>query len=746
MQKVRVPINSFQFGEVSESLLMRTDTPVYNSSAQSLENMIVLSEGAVKKRDGLKHIYRYSGITFDPDHPAQSHLFKFQFSDDEQYLISVEHQRVRCFLLDGNVTLVSTITADTNADPLPFDQDYLREYNVAQYGDVMFICHPLFMPRMLIRTGLTSFEVTPFSFDQRRDGHVTYQPYNSFQATGVTIDASAASGSVNLDTSVPYWTPDHVGVVILYGNMSEVLITSYVSPTRVVGTVIDGNLRVRLATLNPLRTNDHSDIVEVTHLQHGFAGGETIVILNASAVGGIAANKLNGSRIIASIIDENTYTFTAGGSASSAEDGGGYVTIESHAPTTDWAEQSFSAVRGYPQAVAFHENRLCFGGTLAEPDTIWMSAIGDFFNFYVGEAEDNQAITLTAATGTVNEIRYMVSNRDLQIFTAGAELYVPTFLNQSITPTNAQIRQQTPYGCDYVQPVSIDGATIFVQKGGNVVREYLYTDSENAYTSTAISTIATHLITSPNCMTVCHGGFQTAESYSAMSNGNGDIALFSSNRAERRAAWTRITTPNGSFCSVCAIHDRLFANVWGDNGNMYLCEFVGQIGLDRYDYNAIGTNNIGRLDVRDAFSIVDGYPVGTLLDVIAVNGSTQAYLGRFPIVTDFGGNAIDLRAYPGYTHAYFGLAFTAKVITNPIDGSLATGPATGDVRGISAAVVDLRGTTSVKVNGFGSRSNANLNGKTEFRILGYGRDPQVTIEQDEPMPLQVNGIVAELIV
>ena len=57
MQKVRVPISSFQYGEVSDSLLMRTDSPVYAQSAQRLENMVVMAEGSIKKRYGLKHIY-----------------------------------------------------------------------------------------------------------------------------------------------------------------------------------------------------------------------------------------------------------------------------------------------------------------------------------------------------------------------------------------------------------------------------------------------------------------------------------------------------------------------------------------------------------------------------------------------------------------------------------------------------------------------------------------------------------------
>ena len=123
---------------------------------------------------------------------------------------------------------------------------------------------------------------------------------------------------------------------------------------------------------------------------------------------------------------------------------------------------------------------------------------------------DADSIQIVAATGDVNQIRYMVSNRDLQIFTATGELYVPTYLNQAITPTNAQIRKQTPYGTEFVQPASIDGATIFAEMGGRTVREYLYTDTEEAYTATSISTIASHLIDSPKYLTVVHSGFELA--------------------------------------------------------------------------------------------------------------------------------------------------------------------------------------------------------------------------------------------
>jgi hypothetical protein len=99
----------------------------------------------------------------------QGKLFPFIFSDDERYIISVENAKVRCFRVVSatSVTLVATLTADVDSAALPFDDDYMHEYTFAQGGDTLFICHHLFMPRMIVRTGLTSFEVRVFSFSTR---------------------------------------------------------------------------------------------------------------------------------------------------------------------------------------------------------------------------------------------------------------------------------------------------------------------------------------------------------------------------------------------------------------------------------------------------------------------------------------------------------------------------------------------------------------------------------------------------
>jgi hypothetical protein len=733
MQKVRVPITNFQFGEISDSTIMRTDSPVYQASAQRVENLLVRAEGGVVKRAGLRNLYDF-GLTRDTTKRLQLRLMPFIFSDDERYIIAVEDAKVRCFrIVSGTITLVSTLTQDTNTNALPFDEEYLHEYTYAQSGDVLFICHPLFAPRMIIRTGLTSFECTPYSFDERSDGKEIYQPYSVFHPASATLDPSASSGTgVTFTTSIPYWTADHVGVTLRYGE-AEFVITSVSNSTVAVGNIVD-ELKIRLSVLNPLRTTDGTAIVEVTQIGHGFEGGETIIIEDASAVGGINAGQINGTRTIAEIIDKNTYTITAGGNANLSEDGGGLVKIVTHAPTHNWDEQSFSAVRGYPAAVEFHENRLCFGGTIQEPDAIWMSSVGQFFNFDVGDAEDADSINLVAATGDVNEIRYLVSNRDLQVFTASAELYVPTFLNQAITPANAQIRKQTPYGCEFVEPQSIDGATIFMQTGGRVAREYLYTDSEDAYTSTAVSMISSHLINDFQDMAVVNGAFQKAESYAVFVSSDGYCAVFGSNRAERRAGWMRFTT-QGDFHSVVAIDDRLFAAVWFDDTDLRLCEFDEDFQLDNAKYYTV-TANVA--DVSADFAN------GTVLHVIAEEADgRQDYRGTHTVAS---GN-IDLTQYnPTYTKAYIGYSFPINITTNPIDANVGNGPTTGVPRGVATIVADLRQTRSATFNTSKLITEGSFSGKKEFRLLGYSRDPQIVVTQGEPLSFQLNGLIAELII
>ena len=99
-------------------------------------------------------------------------------------------------------------------------------------------------------------------------------------------------------------------------------------------------------------------------------------------------------------------------------------TLAGTAATTDWEEAAFSAVRGWPVTLCFHQDRLVLGGSRDLPNRLWLSRTGDLFNFDLGTGLDDQAIEFGVVSDQVNAIRGVFSGQHLQVFTSGAEWMV----------------------------------------------------------------------------------------------------------------------------------------------------------------------------------------------------------------------------------------------------------------------------------------------------------------------------------
>jgi hypothetical protein len=752
MARVSVPLSNFQFGEISPSLLSRTDTNIYRAAAKRVENFFLRNEGGLLKRYGTRRIYEFD-TTVDSSKLFQHKLVPYIFSDDERYIVSLENEKIRVFIIDpstGAVSLTSTITQDVDSNSLPFTDSILKELNYAQSGDVMFIAHQTFMVRKLVRTSLTDFQVETMTFDESVDGYGILQPYYSFHPTAMTLDPSASTGTgITVTTSENYFDTTgtqtggnyldslHVGVTLRY-HKNEIEITSVQSATQATGNIRD-ELLVQLDT-DAIETTDSSANIKITFALHGLSVGDSITISDAGGIGGITANQINGTRTVTGIIDKNVFEVTAGSTANSSTVGGGSPKIVTHAPTAQWEEQSYSALRGYPAAITFHENRLWLGGTISQPDGIWASQTADYFNFDIGDAEDSDAIDITASIGEINTVRHLVSNRDLQIFTSTSEMYVPAFADKPVTPTNAQIRRQTPFGSDYVRPQVLDGATIFVQKTGSVIREYIYSDAEAAYIATGISNLSAHLIKNPKQMTILRGAINRPESYAFVVNDDGTIATFITNRVEQRAGWSEFTT-EGKFHSICTIDDRVFVVGQYDTGagtdKFILMEFDSNLNMD---FSNTFTGVAGVFDVSSHFE--DGA-------VVKVVDDTD-YLGEFTVAS----GEVDVSAVESITSAEIGYDFNVQAETLPIDAQIASGPLTGEPRSVTRVILDLYDTLSISVNNKRlvirqvgddlSQDRTPVTGKKEFRLLGYSKDPTVVITQTAPLKMQVNGLIAEV--
>ena len=83
---------------------------------------------------------------------------------------------------------------------------------------------------------------------------------------------------------------------------------------------------------------------------------------------------------------------------------------------TDWDEQAFSTVRGYPNSVVWFGDRLWFGGSKSHPIGLWGSKVGSYFNFDVGSAAAADAIWENAPATLLSEIRHLLDFRHLLVY------------------------------------------------------------------------------------------------------------------------------------------------------------------------------------------------------------------------------------------------------------------------------------------------------------------------------------------
>lgn len=323
-------------------------------------------------------------------------------------------------------------------------------------------------------------------------------------------------------------------------------------------------------------------------------------------------------------------------------------------PHFNWKEEAISDHRGYPQAVTFHNNRLWFGGLKSRPAGIIASRISEYFNFSVGTGEADEAIDLDIAGSEVNEIRHMLSGKDLQVFTDGGEYYIPRANDNTITPGNVSVLRQTPYGISRTAPVMFDQAAGFIQKNGKAVREFIYSDIEDGYKSTSVSILAQHLIDNPKQVSVIKGNFTRPEQYAFfLNNGStypGTFAVFHSVRDEKIAGWTLWSTRTDDYYqSIISLNEYLVCCVKRQlNGStVYTLERFGDddsISLDMQTTSTVnqkGTPLVNGASQTGSVLAVDGFTSDPQInETFTIAGDSTEY--TIQAVTNNGGGSYDL--------------------------------------------------------------------------------------------------------
>jgi len=401
-------------------------------------------------------------------------------------------------------------------------------------------------------------------------------------------------------------------------------------------------------------------------------------------------------------------------------------------------EDTWSATRGYPRSIVFHEGRLFFGGTSSRPSTIWGSRVSDFFNFDKGELLDDASVEATMDTGTFNAIIDMYSGRHLQIFTSGNEFYVPQGLDEPITPSNLIVKAQTSFGTrPGVRVQNLDGSTLFIQRQGRAIQEFVFSDQVAAYTSAKISLLSSHLLKSPSEMAVRRStGTDEGDRLLIVNDDDGSIACYTVLRSQQVVAPSEWTT-NGEFI-----------NIGVDVTDIYVVVKRSVNGSDNY-----------YVELFDSSVLLDCSKVGgaaSSVDMPHLEGQTVEIVRdgivEEPRVVPASPSTITFSPSPATTSYEVGLNFTPQVKTLPVEPGLASGSLKGFKKRIFEVNAELFETQSLTIDGkevpfrsFGAgvldESVSEFTGiKTLHGILGYTYDGQITIGQSSPLKMTLLGI------
>jgi len=233
-------IASFNAGELSPYLESRTTLDKYRSGCKTLENYLITPYGPANRRSGTEYLGAAKSSS------TRCRLFGLNLSDDNRIVMELGVGYMR-FWQNGSlmthpvsatwngvsyttssileaigITYASTSTAPVYAassgsvgTPHPYTESDLRNIQVLQVNNVVYITHPSYVPMRLSYWGTNTYNPpftigeVPWSWAPMLDQNITSTTITPSALTGSSITLTASSGIFKSTHVGSYWQLNH---------------------------------------------------------------------------------------------------------------------------------------------------------------------------------------------------------------------------------------------------------------------------------------------------------------------------------------------------------------------------------------------------------------------------------------------------------------------------------------------------------------------------------------------------------
>lgn len=482
---------SFNAGELSPLLDARTDIEKYAKGCRQLQNAVLETYGAARRRAGTRFVAEAKFSN------RKCRLLEFEFSIATQFVIELGHQYMR-FYKDGAQVLLSGSAYEISS---PYLEAELYAVQLVQINDIVYLVHSNYPPYKLSRLADTNWTLAEVDYSN--------PPLLDENLTTTTIMPSALTGSITLTASSAIFTSANVGstynishfradesirLTITANANSGALRISGAYRFRTTGTwTADAKLQRSYDNGTTYETiREFASVADSNYDIEGFEPQDALYRINIS-------NWVSQSNSAKAILELNDIYSTAYVKVT-AFTSSTVVTATVTTPkglygvtaTRYWSEGAWSARRGYPAAIAVFEQRICYAGTTYQPQTIRGSAVDDYENFKDG-TDDTDSFTYTLAAQERNSILWLVAQKVLLVGTSAGEWSIGGSNDTSLTPTNVTVRRQSNYGSSPLQARLINDVILYTQRLGNKVREMTYSNEKEGYLSPDLTLLAEHI-------------------------------------------------------------------------------------------------------------------------------------------------------------------------------------------------------------------------------------------------------------
>lgn len=691
----------FNGGELSPLLSYRIDQQRYAAGCKLLENFLPMAQGPMMRRPGFRFLGEVAG-------GASTRLFPFVFSANQTRVIEAGPGYMRFWTSDGVILgsdgqpyTISTV----------FDATDLVDMRMAQMNDVIYITNIRRPIYKLMRYGDTDWRLTTPSFQPS-----VSTPYIS----DVTFEGSNPATGVS--------TVEYVATVVDADTGDE----SYPSAAVARTSVADADGRGAIT-----------------------AGGYWAKVKMSYSQSGTSTNRrIQEFRVYK--LRAGVYGYIGRVNANNAVVNGEFYYYKDDNVTADVADNppsqgvSFSEAGNYPSICFFWQQRLGFASSMNKPLGMWLSKVGSFENFSTSvTVTDDDAIDVTLASSGQSKIQWVVGDKVLLMGTAGGEFTVTDLSgNPNITAKSIAFSRQSTLGSVGLDPIVANGNVLFLQRGTNEIREFVYDYNSDKWVAPSLIILATHLLQDK---AIVRWAWQQSLSHLWCLLNDGTMICCTYMKEHDVVGWHRHKSTNGFIVDICTvpgpIHDQLFALVRRTIN-----------GVQKY-YMEVLANPFISSDARHAFFVdsgltYNGNPISTVTGLNHLEGQSVSIFAdgatMLPRTVTSGSIKLDRPA----SIIHIGLPYESTAILNKPEIVVQQMTTLSHDFNITKAVVRFYqsmnarvGTTTGSMRDVLKHSTANPlfpKFKTGDEVVdlagGWSTDTAVKILVEDPVPVTVSGV------